>query len=81
MPAPIHGAMKQTPVTSDRCLVPAEQRQLKELIRRHGERKVRERLGVGKAPLARLVAGLKVLRSTTAVARVGMASFLKEAGS
>lgn len=58
--------------TRNQVLTPAERRQLLAWVQAKGEDTVRGELAVGKLPLARLLAGLPVLRSTLAVARGGL---------
>lgn len=65
--------------TPNQSLTPAERRQLLAWVHAKGEDAVREQLAVGKLPLARLLAGLPVLRSTLAVARSGLRQLSPEA--
>lgn len=68
----------QSPATRDRQLSPTERRELARLVAEHGEPAIRAQLGLGKLSVARLVAGLPVLRATLTVTRAGLAELAKK---
>lgn len=69
----------RSPITNTQLLTPLQRRQLRQWIEVSGEQKVREELGISKLPLARLLSGLPVQRTTLTVARAGIQRFIAEA--
>jgi hypothetical protein len=70
----------RSPTKTDPLLAHDERVALAELVRSRGEETVRVHLGIGKLALARLLAGLPVLRSTIYVARDGMRTLIRGIG-
>ena len=69
-----------SPTSADTTLTQQETQQLRKLLHTLGEPKLRERLGLGKLPMARIIAGLPTLRATVALTRAGIASLTKGVG-
>lgn len=59
-------------MTLETTLTPADRDTLAECVRRHGERHVRDALGVSRLALARALAGLPIRAGTSVLVRLGL---------